>query len=77
MRGTWGREAGRTECWWKEVENAGSNSVHLAQEGSVIMPLTKTYWAEAFGMLTDKFGIRWMVNCETPKGPEWPLPNGE
>jgi PhnB protein len=39
----------------------------LAAEGSVIMPLTKTYWAEAFGMLTDKFGIRWMVNCDAPK----------
>ena len=32
---------------------------------SVIMPLEKTYWAEAFGMVTDKFGVKWMVNCET------------
>lgn len=38
----------------------------LAQGGSVIMPLTKTFWADAFGMLTDKFGIKWMVNCEAP-----------
>jgi PhnB protein len=37
----------------------------LQKDGSVIMPLGKTYWAEAFGMLTDKFGIRWMVNCES------------
>ena len=36
----------------------------LAQNGSVIMPLEKTYWAEAFGMLTDQFGVTWMVNCE-------------
>jgi len=40
---------------------------NLAVGGSVIMPLTKTYWAEAFGMLSDKFGVRWMINCETPK----------
>jgi PhnB protein len=40
---------------------------NLAQDGSVIMPLEKTYWAEAFGMVTDKFGIRWMVNCDAPK----------
>lgn len=40
---------------------------NLAQGGSVIMPLGKTFWAEAFGMLTDKFGVRWMVNCEAPK----------
>jgi PhnB protein len=40
---------------------------NLANGGSVIMPLQKTYWAEAFGMLTDKFGIKWMVNCDAPK----------
>ncbi len=28
------------------------------------MPLQKTYWAAAFGMVTDKFGVRWLVNCE-------------
>ncbi|HXJ44296.1 MAG TPA: VOC family protein [Bryobacteraceae bacterium] len=39
----------------------------LAQGGSVLMPLQKTYWAEAFGMVTDQFGIRWMVNCDAPK----------
>jgi PhnB protein len=40
---------------------------NLARDGSVIMPLEKTYWAEAFGMVTDKFGVRWMVNCDAPK----------
>lgn len=39
---------------------------NLAEGGSVIMNLEKTYWAEAFGMLTDKFGIKWMVNCDAP-----------
>lgn len=36
----------------------------LAQNGKVIMALEKTFWAERFGMLTDQFGIPWMVNCE-------------
>ena len=40
---------------------------NLAKNGSVIMPLEKTYWAEAFGMVTDKFGVNWMVNCDAPK----------
>lgn len=40
---------------------------NLANDGSVIMPLEKTYWAEAFGMVTDKFGVKWMVNCDSPK----------
>ena len=40
---------------------------NLAVDGSVTMPLDKTYWAEAFGMVTDKFGVKWMVNCEAPR----------
>ena len=39
----------------------------LADGGNVTMPLDKTFWAEAFGMLTDKFGINWMVNCDRPQ----------
>jgi PhnB protein len=26
------------------------------------MPLTKTFWSPRFGMLTDRFGIAWMIN---------------
>ena len=40
---------------------------NLAKNGTVVMPLEKTYWAEAFGMVTDKFGIKWMINCDAPK----------
>ena len=40
---------------------------NLAKDGSVVMPLEKTYWAEAFGMVTDKFGVKWMVNCNPPE----------
>ena len=31
-----------------------------------IMPMQETFWAERFGMLTDKFGINWMFNCDKP-----------
>jgi PhnB protein len=30
------------------------------------MPLGKTFWAPLFGMLTDRFGVAWMVNVEAP-----------
>jgi PhnB protein len=40
---------------------------NLAEGGALIMPLDKTFWAEAFGMVTDKFGIKWMINCEAAK----------
>jgi len=36
----------------------------LSQGGNVSMPIAETFWAKRFGMLTDKFGIPWMVNCE-------------
>jgi PhnB protein len=36
----------------------------LSQGGSVTMPIDKTFWAERFGMLVDRFGIPWMINCE-------------
>ncbi|HWP83804.1 MAG TPA: VOC family protein [Terriglobia bacterium] len=38
----------------------------LAENGTVQMPLEKTFWAERFGMCVDRFGIPWMVNCEPP-----------
>jgi PhnB protein len=34
----------------------------LTEGGKVIMPLTKTFWSPRFGMVTDKFGVMWMVN---------------
>jgi PhnB protein len=37
----------------------------LAMDGRVVMPLEKTFWAERFGMLVDRFGIPWSINCET------------
>ncbi|HYO84664.1 MAG TPA: glyoxalase/bleomycin resistance/extradiol dioxygenase family protein [Bryobacteraceae bacterium] len=50
-----------------DPEQARQVFTTLADGGSVIMPLEKTYWAEAFGMLTDRFGVKWMVNCDTRK----------
>ena len=35
----------------------------LSEGGNVTMPIQQTFWAQRFGMVTDKFGIPWMVNC--------------
>jgi PhnB protein len=35
----------------------------LAEGGSVVMPLQETFWAKSFGMVTDRFGTPWMINC--------------
>ena len=36
----------------------------LAEGGTVRMPLQQTFWSHRFGMLTDRFGIPWAINCE-------------
>jgi PhnB protein len=39
----------------------------LSDGANVQMPLSETFWAERFGMLTDKFGVPWMVNAGEKK----------
>ncbi|HEY0511927.1 MAG TPA: VOC family protein [Thermoanaerobaculia bacterium] len=39
----------------------------LAENGTVQMPFQETFWAAGFGMLVDRFGIPWMLNCEQAK----------
>jgi PhnB protein len=38
----------------------------LADGGQVQMPLSKTFFSEAFGMLADRFGVTWMLMAEKP-----------
>lgn len=49
-----------------EVELSGYYE-QLSAEGQVAEPLTKAPWGDTFGMLTDKFGIFWMVNISGAK----------
>lgn len=37
----------------------------LAAGGNVEVPLQDAFWGAKFGMLTDKFGIDWMISCRT------------
>lgn len=39
----------------------------LSQGGKVTMALSDTFWGAYFGMVTDKFGIQWMVNYTYPQ----------
>lgn len=39
----------------------------LSAGGQVAMPLANTFWGSYFGMLTDKFGIQWMISYDLPK----------
>jgi PhnB protein len=50
-----------------DVDKAKAAFAALAEGGTIQMPIDKTFWAEAFGVLTDRFGVSWMINCDGPK----------
>jgi PhnB protein len=37
----------------------------LSEGGQITMPLNKTFFSPAFGMLTDRFGVMWMIYVES------------
>lgn len=39
----------------------------LVDGGNAIMPLEETFWATKFGVLVDRFGTQWMINCVKPE----------
>lgn len=47
-----------------EIGEAERAFGRLAEGGTVTMPFEKTFWAERFGMVTDRFGTSWMLNCQ-------------
>ncbi|MFM2276026.1 MAG: hypothetical protein RL211_1898 [Pseudomonadota bacterium] len=44
-----------------DVIQAGRFYNALCQDGRVLMPLGKTFWSPCFGMVTDRFGVGWMI----------------
>ena len=36
----------------------------LAEGGRVVVPLARTFFADQFGMVVDRFGVPWLINCE-------------
>lgn len=50
----------------KTVEEGERIFKALSENGAVQMPFQKTFWSPGFGMLADRFGIPWMVNCDQP-----------
>ena len=48
----------------KEPAEAERVFRELSEGGKVTMPIQQTFWSARFGMLVDRFGVPWMVNCE-------------
>ena len=40
----------------------------LSDGGTVVMPLDQAPWGDTFGMVNDRFGIRWLVNVSKTPG---------
>jgi PhnB protein len=53
--------AGQNAQWLTDVFNK------LSEGANVTMPLAKQFWGATFGMLTDRFGIHWMINIDSPE----------
>ena len=51
-----------------DIAGADTMFNKMSDGGNVLMPMQETFWAERFGMLTDKFGINWMFNVDKPAG---------
>ena len=51
-----------------DVAQLGKVFDALSAGGSVNVPLHDAFWGSKFGMLTDPFGVRWMLECPNKKG---------
>jgi|ERR1043166_5804317 PhnB protein len=49
-----------------DIADAERTFEAMSDGAKIVMPMQETFWAERFGMLTDKFGINWMFNCDKP-----------
>ena len=49
----------------KTIEEADRVFGGLSENGAVQMPIQETHWSPRFGVLTDQFGIPWIINCDT------------
>lgn len=53
-----------------DIAQADAAFEQLSEDATIVMPMQETFWAQRFGMLTDKFGINWMFNCDKPQTEE-------
>jgi PhnB protein len=48
---------------YTDLEEQRKHFEMLSEGGEVFMPLEKAFWGDMFGVVTDKYGIEWMLNC--------------
>ncbi len=45
------------------VEEGQGVFAKLSEGGEIFMPFEKQFWGTMFGLVTDKYGVEWMVTC--------------
>ena len=53
---------------YQDVDEVTRRFEALVDGGKVTMPLGETFWSPRYGMLTDRFGLSWMVMAECANG---------
>ena len=56
--------------FYRTVDEARRAFTALGEGGKVTMPLAETFWADIFGMLTDRFGTSWMISGGMKQKPQ-------
>ena len=54
----------------KDIAEAERIFHELEKDGQVTLPLAQTFWAARFGMVVDRFGVPWLINCEGSNQPQ-------
>ena len=44
------------------AEEASEIFMKLSENGAILLPLEKTFWAELYGMVKDSYGVNWHIN---------------
>ena len=50
-------------------QDADALFLKLSEDGAVIMPMESTFWGDYFGMVTDAFGVNWMISFNEQSKP--------
>ncbi|MCG6657973.1 hypothetical protein HOP52_09415 [Halomonas campisalis] len=62
-------QGARVSLEYAAFDQAEAVFQRLAEGGQVTMPFAPTFWAQGFGMATDRFGVHWMIGCQTGRCP--------
>ena len=65
---SWGEEVTHSgmsvQMGYDTVEEARRVFEALSEGGNVVMDFQPTFWSAGFGIVNDRFGVPWLINCD-------------